>query len=137
MYATPQESYVYNTLLQPAGVQPVWRQVQLTEAILELVRAGLGVSVLPRWVVQPYLQPLGLCGVRIGPRGFLRGWSAVVPRGLARTDYVLEFLRLIGSCAPVRREHVTSEADSPSGASRRLETTGLGRSTAVRSSGCR
>ena len=64
MYATPQESYVYNTLLQPAGVQPVWRQVQLTEAILELVRAGLGVSVLPRWVVQPYLQPLGLCGVQ-------------------------------------------------------------------------
>ena len=109
MYATPQESYVYNTLLQPAGVQPVWRQVQLTEAILELVRAGLGVSVLPRWVVQPYLQPLGLSGVRIGRRGFLRGWSAVVPRGLARTDYVIEFLRLIGSCAPVRREHVTTK----------------------------
>ncbi len=109
MYTTPQESYVYEKLLHPAGVQPVWRQVQLTEAILELVRAGLGASVLARWVVQPYLQAHALNGVRLGPHGFLRAWSAVVPRDLADTDYVLEFLRLVGSCAPVTREHVTAK----------------------------
>lgn len=109
MYVTPEESYVYQNLLQPAGVKPAWQQVQLTEAILELVRAGLGVSILPRWVAQPYLQARALSGVRLGPRGFLRAWSAVVPRGLARTDYVIEFLRLVGLSAPVHREHVTEK----------------------------
>jgi LysR family transcriptional regulator, regulator for metE and metH len=109
MYSAPQESYVYEKLLQPAGVRPVWRQVQLTEAILELVRAGLGASILPRWVVQPYLEARTLTGVRLGPRGFMRAWTAVVPRALARTDYVVEFLRLVGFLAPVNREQVTTK----------------------------
>jgi hypothetical protein len=60
-------------------------------------------------VAQPYLQARALSGVRLGPRGFLRAWSAVVPRGLARTDYVIEFLRLVGLSAPVHREHVTEK----------------------------
>ncbi len=109
MYATPQESYVYEKFLQPAGVRPAWQQVQLTEAILELVRAGLGATILPRWVAQPYLQARALTGVRLGPRGFLRAWSAVAPRALARTDYVVEFLRLVGSSAPVNPEHITAK----------------------------
>ena len=108
MYASRDESYVFEKLLRPAGAQPIWRQVQLTEAILEMVKAGLGATILARWVVQPYLQSRGLRGVRLGPRGFLRAWSAVVPRGLARTDYVAEFLRLVGSHAPVGRADVTA-----------------------------
>ncbi len=108
MYASREESYVFEKALRPAGVQLTWRQVQLTEAILELVKAGLGATILARWVVQPYLQSRGLRGIRLGPRGFLRAWSAVVPRGLARTDYIAEFLRLVGSHAPVRRGDVTA-----------------------------
>jgi LysR family transcriptional regulator, regulator for metE and metH len=109
MYVTPDESYVYENLLHPAGVQPVWKQVRLTEAILELVRAGMGVTIQARWVVQPYLQSHALVGVRVGPRGFLRAWTAVVPRALATTDYVIEFLRLVGAHAPVARTDVTSK----------------------------
>jgi LysR family transcriptional regulator for metE and metH len=108
MYATPDESYVYEKLLHPAGVQPVWKQVQLTEAILELVRAEMGITILARWVVQPYLQSRALTGVRFGPRGFLRAWTAVVPRSLATTDYVIEFLRLVVAHAPVARAAVTA-----------------------------
>jgi len=108
MYATPEESYVYEKLLRPAGVQLTWKQVQLTEAILELVRAGMGVSILARWVVQPYLQSRALCGVRLGSQGFLRAWTGVVPRALAKTDYVSEFLRLVGAHAPVARTNVTA-----------------------------
>src|SRR5262245_6888114 len=103
MYVTRDESYVYEKLLQPSGVQLNWKQVQLTEAILELVRAGMGVSILARWVVQPYLESHALCGVRLGSHGFLRAWTGVVPRALAKTDYVNEFLRLVGAHAPVAR----------------------------------
>jgi LysR family transcriptional regulator, regulator for metE and metH len=107
MYATRDESYVYQKLLQPSGVQLIWKQVQLTEAILELVRAGMGVSILARWVVQPYLQSRALCGVRLGSHGFLRTWTGVVPRALVKTEHVNEFLCLVGAHAPVARANVT------------------------------
>jgi LysR family transcriptional regulator for metE and metH len=108
MYSSREDSYVFCTLLTPAGVQPRLHQVQLTEAILELVRAGLGVTVLARWVVQPYLQSRSLVGVKLTARGFYRGWAGVVPRSLATVPYVAEFLRLVAANAPVDRQHVTA-----------------------------
>jgi LysR family transcriptional regulator for metE and metH len=108
MYATRDESYVFANALAPAGVKPRWRQVQLTEAILELVRAGQGATILARWVVQPYLVARSLVGLRLTARGFYREWLAVVPRGLANTDYVVEFMRLVGAHAPVGRSDVTN-----------------------------
>jgi LysR family transcriptional regulator, regulator for metE and metH len=108
-YSPREDSYVFTRLLTPAGISPrKLHQVQLTEAILELVRAGLGVSVLARWAVEPYLDRRSLAGVRLTANGFYRTWIAVVPRALAATPYVGEFLRLIASHAPVRRSDVTS-----------------------------
>jgi LysR family transcriptional regulator for metE and metH len=108
LYASREESYVFSTLLTPAGVHPRVQQVRLTEAILELVRAGLGVTVLARWVVQPYLQARSLVGVKLTARGFYRGWSGVVPRNMATVPYVAEFLKLVASNAPVDRQHITA-----------------------------
>jgi LysR family transcriptional regulator for metE and metH len=108
IYSARENSYVFQRLLSPAGIVPRrLQQVQLTEAILELVRAGLGVSVLARWAVQPYLDRRSVVGVRLTPRGFYRNWTAVVPRALAATPYVAEFLRLIAAHVPVERKDVT------------------------------
>ena len=44
-------------VLLPAGISPARiEEVQLTEAITELVKAGLGVAVLARWAVQPLID---------------------------------------------------------------------------------
>jgi LysR family transcriptional regulator for metE and metH len=108
IYSPREDSYVFQRLLTPAGIVPRrLQQVQLTEAILELVRAGLGVSVLARWAVQPYLDRRTLTGVRLTQRGFYREWTAVVPRALAGTPYVGEFLRLIAAHVPVGKADVT------------------------------
>jgi LysR family transcriptional regulator for metE and metH len=107
MYSPREESYVFRKLLTPAGIEPNLRQVQLTEAILEMVRAGMGVTAMGRWVAQPYLERRSLVGVRLTPGGFYRQWQAVVPRALAGTDYVNEFLRLVAARAPVARTDVT------------------------------
>jgi LysR family transcriptional regulator, regulator for metE and metH len=108
IYSARENSYVFQRLLSPAGIVPRrLQQVQLTEAILELVRAGLGVSVLARWAVQPYLDRRAVVGVRLTPRGFYRNWTAVVPRALAATPYVAEFLRLVAAHVPVERKDVT------------------------------
>ena len=51
------ESYIFTRVLNPAGVEPARvSQVPLTEAILELVKAGLGVSVMARWAIEPALK---------------------------------------------------------------------------------
>jgi LysR family transcriptional regulator for metE and metH len=102
-YSTKEESYVFQKLLIPGGVNPRRiQQVQLTEAMLELVRAGLGVAILARWAIEPSLHAASLVGRPLTARGFYRHWSAVVPRGLARAPYVTEFLRLVGTQVPVR-----------------------------------
>jgi LysR family transcriptional regulator for metE and metH len=106
-YSPKEETYVVQKLLSPAGIDPRVRQVQLTEVILEMVRGGMGVAVLARWVVQPYLDAHAIVGIRLTERGFYRQWHAVVPRTLAGTDYVTEFLRLVASRAPVGRGDVT------------------------------
>jgi DNA-binding transcriptional LysR family regulator len=74
--------------------------------MVQLVRAGLGVAVLSRWAVRPYLDS-SLAGVKLTPRGFYRGWSAVAPRGLAQTPYVSEFIRLVAANAPAPPRDVT------------------------------
>ena len=52
------DSYTFTRVLAPAGVEPARvSQVPLTEAILELVKAGLGVSVMARWAIEPAIKP--------------------------------------------------------------------------------
>lgn len=55
--------------------------VQLTEAILELVRAGRGVSALARWAIEPQAERLGLVLKPLGRKGLRREWTAVTRRG--------------------------------------------------------
>jgi LysR family transcriptional regulator for metE and metH len=66
-------------------------KVPLTEAIVELVRAGLGVSLLGRWAVEPQLRAGGLAARPLGKRGVFRSWRALfrkdddaAPRAFAR-----------------------------------------------------
>lgn len=64
-----QESLVQRQILAPDAVVPAkMSRVPLTEAILELVRANLGVSILARWVVAPQIgrgrRPSSRCARR-------------------------------------------------------------------------
>ena len=93
-----------NEILLPAGAAPSRvEEVQLTEAIVELVRAGLGVSVLARWAVQPLVASGRLVARPLTSRGLHRRWSAVMPKDLAQTDFVRAFIDLLVEHAPVSR----------------------------------
>lgn len=64
-------------LMAEAGVTPnKIIRVQLTEARIELVRAGLGLTVLARWAVKPYLAKGGLVMVPLTKEGCKRTWWA-------------------------------------------------------------
>jgi len=104
IYPPRAESRVLNEVLLPGGAAPARIvEVQLTEAICELVKAGQGVSVLARWAVQPLVDARQLVARPLAARGMRRQWSAVMPLEIAKLDYVREFVSLLAEHAPTTR----------------------------------
>lgn len=55
--SSPDDSFTMQHILRPAGVTPQRVSfVMLTEALLELVKAGLGISVMQTWSIEPALR---------------------------------------------------------------------------------
>jgi LysR family transcriptional regulator for metE and metH len=91
------ENSVLREVLRPAGVEPrQLTRVQLTEAIVELVKAGLGVSVLARWAIAPQLRERSLVGIPLTVRGFHRRWWAVTRLHETTPAYQRSLLELLG-----------------------------------------
>jgi LysR family transcriptional regulator for metE and metH len=104
VYPPREESGPLQNVLLPAGAAPAKvEEVQLTEAITELVKAGLGVAVLARWAVQPLVDAGAILARPLTARGLHRQWRAVMPRDLARADYVMAFIDLLEKHAPTVR----------------------------------
>jgi LysR family transcriptional regulator for metE and metH len=105
IYPPKEESGPLQNVLLPAGAAPARiEEVQLTEAITELVKAGLGVAILARWAVQPLIDAGAIVGRSLPARGMHRVWSAVMRKDLASTDYVNEFIDLLEAHAPTTRK---------------------------------
>ena len=82
------------------SAQSLSTEVMLTEAITELVKAELGVSVIARWAVKPLVASGALVARRFTARGIHRRWSAAMPKDLAKTDFIREFIDLLARNAP-------------------------------------
>jgi LysR family transcriptional regulator, regulator for metE and metH len=99
--ANPRDSTVVRELLGPAGVEPAQvSYVPATEALLELVKAGVGVSVFARWAVAPQVQQGALAVVPLGPRGIHRTWSAAVRPGAVQPQALGSLVALLQRHAP-------------------------------------
>jgi len=103
IYPPREESRVLQEVLLPAGISPRIEEVQLTEAITELVKAGLGVAALARWAVQPLVDAGTIVARPLTGRGVHREWRAAMPKDLARADYIKEFIDLLETHAPISR----------------------------------
>lgn len=92
---TPAEESFFARQIRAAGVRPrKFSQVMLTEAIVELVRAGLGVAGLPRWTVA---KTGGIATVRFTKKGLWRKWNAATLKG--------EVAAPLGTLIELIREH--------------------------------
>ena len=104
VYPPKEESSVLQNTLLPGGAAPARvEEVLLTEAIVELVKAGLGVAVLARWAVQPVVDAGAIVARPLTARGLHREWRVAMPKDLASADYVVEFASLLEQHAPTRR----------------------------------
>ncbi|MCI0415032.1 LysR family transcriptional regulator [bacterium] len=101
VYAVPaEESLVFQRFLRPAGIRPKRTyKVALTEAMVEMVRAGMGIAVMARWAVASYLKSRELIGVRLTKNGVHRYWHAVTLNSKPTPTYYREFARLLSQTA--------------------------------------
>jgi LysR family transcriptional regulator for metE and metH len=92
VYDAPREDLdVFTKVLWPAGIEPFKvSRVPLTEAMVELVRAGMGVAVLPGWAVAG--DP-SLVRLRFATLGLRRKWRAVVQRRRASWPPLRDLVR--------------------------------------------
>ena len=104
-----EDSTVINEILRPAGVRPGGlARVELTEAIIELVKAGLGISVMARWAVAPYVRAGVLRAIAITPSGFHRRWSALYRVDGSNDAFLTDFVHRISLNAfPVQEPGVS------------------------------
>jgi LysR family transcriptional regulator for metE and metH len=102
LYAIPLVAAdVFQRFLRPAGVTPARLvHVELTEAILELVRAGQGVAALAGWAVGPEVRAGRLIARRLGRRGLRRRWYAAV-RARHVPPYLTAFVDQVRRVTPL------------------------------------
>jgi len=90
------ESKLYELLLQPKGVEPKrFMTVGQPLAIVELVIAGLGVSVFPFWAVASTLEAGSLVARPISRGGVPLTWRALFVKGNNIPIYQDEFIKMM------------------------------------------
>ena len=112
VYSEPHDdSPVFRYLLEPGRVMPRRvSTVQLTEAIIEMVKAGLGVAALASWAVEPYVSTGAVTSLRMTPAGVRRRWQAVTLKQPTTPLHIREFCRLLAA-GPTRLDAADGRVD--------------------------
>jgi LysR family transcriptional regulator for metE and metH len=99
LYSTSRhDSFAFRRVLEPAGIEPPRvSHLMLTEAILEMVKANLGVTIIAKWSVLPAIQSGAVRAISIGPKGMFRQWSAATVKGAAEPRHLTDFIQLLSA----------------------------------------
>ena len=102
--SVPEESFLFQKVLGPLGLTPARVSfIMLTDAMIELARAGMGVGILPRWSAQRAIGSGAVVGLSITKRGLRRRWAAATLAAQVDPPYIADFAELIADRAlPVR-----------------------------------
>jgi LysR family transcriptional regulator for metE and metH len=103
--SSPDDSFTIQNILRPAGVMPQRVSfVMLTEAILEMVKARLGISVMQTWAIEPALRAGDVRAIPITAAGIHRQWRAATLKAAGSVAHVDAFIDLLANRAmPARR----------------------------------
>ncbi|MGB1446810.1 MAG: LysR family transcriptional regulator [Arenicellales bacterium] len=83
----PEPDREYARLFRPANSYPNWVEtVEVPEAIVEMVAAGLGTSVLAGWAIAAAVESGRIRSARLGESGISVPWHAATRRGSAEED---------------------------------------------------
>ncbi len=97
-HAEKSKNRFYQQVLKPKGIEPKKiMNVGAPQAIIEMVIAGFGISVFPRWAVAEALKTWQLAALPITPKGFPLTWQAIYMTHSNMPLYQQEFIRSISS----------------------------------------
>lgn len=106
IHSLPIESVtLYQKLLIPENIKPKKViPIQVTEAAVEMVRAGMGVMVIAQWILRPYLHDKRLVAIPVTRKGLFRTWYAVTLKKPDTPQYITNFIEhlkcnIAGVCA--------------------------------------
>lgn len=106
IHSLPAESVtLFIKLLIPENVKPKKViPIQITEAAVEMVKAGMGVKVIAKWIIKPYLRDKNLVAIPVTRKGLFRTWSAVTLNRPDSPQYLTNFIEhlrcnIAGVCA--------------------------------------
>jgi LysR family transcriptional regulator for metE and metH len=89
---------IYTDFLIPANCSPKSRKIiEATEIMLQLVAAGRGVSILPKWLVNEYMNRLPIKPIKLGSHGINKSIHVGVREADSVSPHILAFLRLAKS----------------------------------------
>jgi LysR family transcriptional regulator for metE and metH len=95
-YPPKEESTMLLKVLRPAGIVPERVVgIPLTESIIDMASAGLGVALMAGWAIASYLQTGKIVARPLRKSGFRRRWYAVTLRNAPLAPYVTEFVNLL------------------------------------------
>jgi LysR family transcriptional regulator, regulator for metE and metH len=97
----PREESTMLRVLRASGVQPERvMEIHLTEAIIELAGAGIGIGFIARWAAAPHADARKVAIRPLSNRGFRRQWHAATLRNQPTPPYVTEFLEALSVFSP-------------------------------------
>lgn len=100
-YSSLRGNVIYERVLRPAGLEPKKHlQVRLTEALIELVKAGRGVAVLAQWAATPYVRSGSVVAVPLTRHGFARQWKVAHLAARPMPQFVRAFIEMVRSEGP-------------------------------------
>ncbi|MDW3178243.1 MAG: LysR family transcriptional regulator [Acidimicrobiia bacterium] len=74
---TPEPDREFARLFRPSNAYPSWVEtIELPEAIVEMVAAGLGTSVLSRWAIENSITQKRVASSSVGAHGITVPWHA-------------------------------------------------------------
>ncbi len=86
----------YQQVLKPQGIEPKRiMNVGAPQAILEMVIAGFGISIFPRWAVAEAMKTWDIVALPITSKGFALTWHAIYLNHSNIPIYQQEFIRNI------------------------------------------
>jgi LysR family transcriptional regulator for metE and metH len=74
--------------------------VRLTEAIIEMTKAGVGIGVLSTWAAAPHVAAGTLRAIPLTRRRFGRQWSAAMLKRTATLPHVVDFVDILVTARP-------------------------------------
>jgi LysR family transcriptional regulator, regulator for metE and metH len=87
---------IYQKVLKPNGVKfGNVSQIQLTEAIIEMVKADLGIAVLAKWAVAGKYLEGGIVAKPLTKDGFFLKWYSAYLKSESEPIYFREFIKQV------------------------------------------